>query len=242
MLDLIMLSAHLMGDFILQPSILAEKKKEKLRWLFLHSVIYALPIFLAAFLCFDEKTILSPILIICVSHHIIDYFRIKIDNNFENKNVIFCSFIVDQVIHIAIILFTIRFFSLYNKTSDIYSNFIEWKYADTLILYFVTILSIWTPSSVFIKKLFNYLFQNQNNSNENTNAGNIIGKLERLIISFLVLTNQTSVIGFVLTAKSVARFKQFNQDGFAEKYLVGTLTSAAIAIILPFIFSKYLLF
>ena len=38
-------------------------------------------------------------------------------------------------------------------------------------------------------------------------------------------------MGFVLTAKSIARFKQMENKDFAEKYLIGTLTSFLIALI-----------
>ena len=63
-------------------------------------------------------------------------------------------------------------------------------------------------------------------------SGELIGKLERLIIAVLVLCGQFGAIGFVLTAKSVARFKQIETDrGFAERYLVGTLMSAGIALL-----------
>ena len=61
-------------------------------------------------------------------------------------------------------------------------------------------------------------------------AGRIIGKLERAIVVMLLLTGYASAIGFVLTAKSIARFKQFDAQGFAERYLVGTLASTAFAI------------
>ena len=41
---------------------------------------------------------------------------------------------------------------------------------------------------------------------------------------------QFGAIGFVLTAKSLAKFKRLENKSFAEKYLVGTLLSAFIAI------------
>ncbi|WP_245552708.1 hypothetical protein [Fusobacterium russii] len=62
-------------------------------------------------------------------------------------------------------------------------------------------------------------------------VGNMIGKLERLIIAVLLLNNQYGVIGLVLTAKSIARFKQMENKNFAEKYLVGTLASVFIVLI-----------
>ena len=47
----------------------------------------------------------------------------------------------------------------------------------------------------------------------------------------LLLNNQFGLIGFVLTAKSIARFKQMEDKNFAEKYLIGTLTSFLIVLI-----------
>ncbi len=60
--------------------------------------------------------------------------------------------------------------------------------------------------------------------------GSWIGILEREIILMLGLLGQYGAIGFVLAAKSLARYKQLEKKAFAEKYLVGTLLSALIAI------------
>lgn len=59
--------------------------------------------------------------------------------------------------------------------------------------------------------------------------GSWIGILEREIILLLGLLGQYGAIGFVLTAKSLARYKQLEKKAFAEKYLVGTLLSCFIA-------------
>ena len=45
------------------------------------------------------------------------------------------------------------------------------------------------------------------------------------------VNNQFGLIGFVLTAKSIARFKQMEDKNFAEKYLIGTLTSFLVVLI-----------
>ena len=58
-----------------------------------------------------------------------------------------------------------------------------------------------------------------------------IGILEREIILMLGLLGQYGAIGFVLAAKSLARYKQLENKAFAEKYLVGTLLSTLIAIV-----------
>jgi hypothetical protein len=61
-------------------------------------------------------------------------------------------------------------------------------------------------------------------------VGATIGVLERLIVCFLVLTGQAAAIGFVIAAKTLARFRQLDDRHFAEYYLVGTLASVTLAL------------
>lgn len=61
--------------------------------------------------------------------------------------------------------------------------------------------------------------------------GATIGVLERLVVVALVLAGQASAIGFVIAAKTLARFKQLDDRRFAEYYLLGTLASVAVALI-----------
>jgi hypothetical protein len=60
--------------------------------------------------------------------------------------------------------------------------------------------------------------------------GSTIGILERLLIATFVLTGSTAAIGFVVAAKTLARFKQLDDRDFAEYYLLGTLASVAVAL------------
>ena len=60
--------------------------------------------------------------------------------------------------------------------------------------------------------------------------GATIGVLERLLIVAFVLTGSTAAIGFVVAAKTLARFRQLDDRDFAEYYLLGTLASVAVAL------------
>ena len=60
--------------------------------------------------------------------------------------------------------------------------------------------------------------------------GATIGVLERLLIVAFVLTGSTAAIGFVVAAKTLARFKQLDDRDFAEYYLLGTLASVSVAL------------
>jgi len=59
--------------------------------------------------------------------------------------------------------------------------------------------------------------------------GRLIGVLERVIIFTLVLSSQYAALAFVLTAKTMARFKSLEDRDFAEYFLLGTLMSVVLA-------------
>lgn len=62
-------------------------------------------------------------------------------------------------------------------------------------------------------------------------VGATIGIIERLLIVMFVLVGADAAIGFVVGAKTIARFKQLDDRDFAEYYLLGTLASVSIAIV-----------
>lgn len=62
-------------------------------------------------------------------------------------------------------------------------------------------------------------------------VGATIGVIERLLIVTFVLVGADAAIGFVVGAKTIARFKQLDDRDFAEYYLLGTLASVSIAIL-----------
>ena len=62
-------------------------------------------------------------------------------------------------------------------------------------------------------------------------VGSTIGVLERLLICVFILTGSDVAVGFVVAAKTLARFKQLDDREFAEYYLLGTLASVAVAIV-----------
>jgi hypothetical protein len=65
----------------------------------------------------------------------------------------------------------------------------------------------------------------------NARVGATIGVLERILIVLFVLTGSEAAIGFVVAAKTLARFRLLDDRDFAEYYLLGTLASVAVAIV-----------
>jgi hypothetical protein len=62
------------------------------------------------------------------------------------------------------------------------------------------------------------------------NRGRIIGAVERLIMAAMVAGGAFSALTFLIAAKGLVRSKKFEDPDFAEYFLIGTLSSAALAI------------
>jgi hypothetical protein len=63
------------------------------------------------------------------------------------------------------------------------------------------------------------------------NAGLYIGYLERLLILTAILAKSATLVGLILTGKSIARFPELRKPSFAEYFLIGTLLSVSLAVL-----------
>lgn len=71
--------------------------------------------------------------------------------------------------------------------------------------------------------------------------GKLIGYIERLLVILLTYYNAFPAIGFIVAAKSIARFKQMDDRDWAEYFLLGTLSSMFLGITLGIILKGVLL-
>lgn len=219
-----LLILHIFGDFIFQSDKTAVKKNESRKYFIIHSLLYALP-FLTIIIVSDSFLIsIIEFLFIAFSHAIVDLIRIKISEKFEKINKV-VSFIIDQFIHIIIIYSMSEM--IYFK--EVFIKYVEYKNLYIIMVYILVYLVCTTPAAVFIKNIFLQM-EFQKDSDELVKSGYYIGILERVIILTLGLMGEIGAIGFVIAAKSIARFKQLEDKRFAEKYLFGTLLSTLISL------------
>lgn len=184
------------------------------------------------FLCIPWESARIPFVIIALSHFFIDWIRVYVDKKHEAPAAHFSSFVIDQVLHIAIIYGSVRIFGLDEQTRNWLTDLALTFPVEQILRYSLIFIIILDPASVFVKKLSIYVTGGTSGGHKKAPpVGSVIGKLERILTVILVLCNQIGAIGFVLTAKSLARYKQLDDQSFAEKYLVGTLSSTTIAII-----------
>ena len=223
---------HMLGDFYLQSDAMARKKQEHIGTFIIHAVIYAFCMSII-FLCAPLCPALISWAIISVSHIIIDKIRIIYDRNKEHEKKKLKSLLIDQLLHLCFIFGCYVGFMRFNSGFIHHQLYVlPWF---TTVLVYISILSIiMKPTAVLVSCVFESCFHasvKKDESKMDLGAGRWIGVLERVIVAVLVLLNASSAIGFVLTAKSIARFKQLEESkDFAEHYLIGTLLSVGIAL------------
>ena len=238
MVYILLLISHLLADFVFQDSKLVRRKKVEHAALIEHSAIYAACILVALIITQKISIAVISTIVIGLLHYIIDRSKCIISKNIIGAKGDFVVFWIDQIIHIAFLMYISKKFlyvnaypnTLIGQVLDMYSYDTTMKVTIIIFLYILCTC----PVGVVIKKVFTMLdaqFDEQcQQEYKIVNAGFLIGILERLIILTLGLLGQFGAIALVIAAKGLARFEQLKNQDFAEKYLIGTLFSMLIAL------------
>lgn len=226
-----LLLAHLLGDFIFQPSswvLEKEAKKWKSKKLYIHAGIHMVLTYL--FICtptLDHSQVFIPLYIFII-HLGIDLLKL-ISQQTETKK---AWFFIDQLLHI-ISLIAIWYYIIRPEV-----NLNTWMDSRTMIIITAALL-LTTPTAMIIKLIVSQWASQIEKPNDNqeapslSNAGKYIGILERLFVFIFILMGQLQAIGFLIAAKSLLRFgnlKNDNERKLTEYVLIGTLLSFGIAI------------
>ncbi|PZX54071.1 DUF3307 domain-containing protein [Algoriphagus chordae] len=222
--------AHLIGDFLLQPSSWV-KEKEKLKAkspkLYIHVIIHGLLVML---LLWDLSQ--WPITIcIMAAHLIIDLTKLY----GQKKKTKTRWFIADQAMHLLSILVIWLIFT--DPELGIHSFFQQPKnLALITLLFFLS-----QPTSIILSNLLtNWAKSIPSQPGQSLqNAGKYIGILERLFVFSFIATGHWEAVGFLLAAKSVFRFgdlRKSKERKLTEYILIGTLLSFGTAMLAGLIF------
>lgn len=233
----LLIVGHLLGDFYLQTETLAEKKKISPRYMLLHCLLYAAAVYFALFWQRqDYAGSVLPAILLMALHGAVDGFKVWIEKRGCPPKRAVVIFLLDQCAHIAALWFVSI---CWNVDSAAGSCFMNVSAADIhkAALAAIGVLICWKPAAIFMALTLQMISdaeneddsEKQEEANEVRGIGQWIGVLEREMILLLGLMGQYGAIGYVLTAKSISRYKQLENKAFAEKYLIGTLLSALIA-------------
>ena len=234
---ILFLIGHVLGEFYFQTDKLAIDKDKSITKLLLHCLIYLIAMILTILPVFSIN-LLKSVLVISITHLIIDFakFLIKKKININDKLDLILYFI-DQTLHFIAIFIVVGI--MYYKSEHItYIKFFQYLLnnitlsSEQIFSWILNILIIINPISITIKKVLYPYRAKEEEVSGYPNAGALIGKLERCIILLFLSIGQYSAIGFVLTAKSIARYNKIvDEPKFSEYYLLGTLLSVLLVIV-----------
>lgn len=248
---LFLLLFHTLADFSWQSKALCQATQQSMLWLLLHCAIYAvalfIPMFALGFLPLDLSAIAAAAL--GVLHFITDGIKRTITAKHCNPKTALVSFVVDQSLHVLYLCLTSLFAQAYVAPAPWFTAIPDLTTYVKGVHLLTMMLIACKPTAILVKLILDTLpqltihFEQESeisNATEEAGAGGgrLIGILEREMIILLAFWQQFGAIGFVLAAKSIARYKQLEQQSFAEKYLVGTLSSALIALLVSLLIGK----
>lgn len=207
-------------DFLLQPKSWIESRNAKhftSPKLYLHGFITALVAFI-----FIGWNYWNVAIIILITHTIIDGWK-----SYQKQNTTY--FLIDQLMHIVIIIGCWAFFFL--KWNELRESWSALTISPRFWMLCLTAVFVTTPAGFLIGFLTKKWRDQIPNSENLANAGKWIGITERLIILIFVIMNQYSAIGLLVAAKGIIRFAEKDRQEIKTEYLViGTLISMVVAI------------
>ena len=228
-----LLLAHLLGDFLLQPTKWVKAKstrKEKAPDMYYHVFVVAALTYVALW---NWSNWYIP-LIVLVSHLLIDIWKSHRPHNF-------IYFLTDQVLHILVIVAVWLIFYLdYPTVTKMTTEYLSSPHFWILVVAYYLITG---PLGIAIGLATNkWQVEAGMNSAGLDKAGMWIGRCERVLVLTFIITNQYTALGFLMAAKSILRFgdKEEREQKKTEYILVGTLISFACAAIIGVI-TSYLL-
>ena len=220
---LLMLLAHVLGDFVFQPKSWVEKRKDHIQYLFYHIAVHAGLLIL--FFSTDLANNWKNILFLTAIHLALDSGKIFWEKRWKVNPV--RIFLIDQALHLASI-FGLFFF----LNPEVFEQVKASLSSQHLLLYLIAIvLQIFVVPiviRVYFTKWNGEVEFNNKRKDSLFDAGTLIGILERIMILSFVMLNFMEGIGFLLAAKSIFRFGDLSNardTKFTEYVLIGTLLS-----------------
>lgn len=231
---------HLLGDFYLQTTKVARcknantgvacgacKKCKDSSWinkkyLLVHSILYIVP-FGTLYIIMRSIYATTIIGILLVTHLLIDtatcYF------NKKNKQTV--VYIVDQALHVGILCLIPQFVTF---RYDMDNYYVVLKVVFTCLLLIM-------PCSVMINKLFKDIYPKSDEMGI-FDIGSIIGVMERALTFIFACFESFPAIAIIITVKTWARTNDLKEPEFRNKYLLGTLTSLVLALLIFIVYKN----
>ncbi len=241
----LLFAGHVVADFLVQSGFVAQRKHERTGVLIRHGAL--------TFLCqalfvwpFWNAAVLAGVAVITILHVLIDGLKLGAPQRWLAP---LPAFLLDQMTHAAVIVLTgllLWHLDRIDRAWFVWSLEPLVDYGRWNLIAAGFVFNGKGGTAVVRKLLERYprVLPRSRRRDGSLQTGDLppedespayamgrtIGVLERLLLYTLVLLGQWSALGFVVAAKSIARFRELDSKRFADYYLIGTLTSLLVAI------------
>jgi hypothetical protein len=244
-LVLTVLLAHLLGDFPLQTSSMIRGKQRGIPAYIAHGAVHLLILVLCVAAFVSPRLLISDwfwiaAFVYVVAHLGIDGAKqrlISADRMTDSAPL----FILDQLFHLGTI-FALAWFMIRPSWASVSAQF-SWsaatgdKVLEAGIVYVAVIFAGGYLIRYFTRNLAAGIEKPGETAEEVKNAGMYIGWLERFLVMTAIMVQAPTMVGLILTGKSIARFPEF-KERFAEYFLIGTLLSISLAVLGGLVLAK----
>ena len=244
-LFLTVLLAHLLADFPLQSSSMVRAKRQGIRAYIAHGAVHllALALCVAVFISLALLTSVWFWLVVCL------YVAVHLGIDRAKQGLVSRAtladsawvFLLDQVVHVSTIVALAWF--LTRPSWELFKSQCSWSTAtgERVLEAGIVYVGVIFAGGYLIRYLTDNLTAGIKRPGETAeqveNAGMYIGWLERFLVVTAILLQSPSMVGLILTGKSIARFPEL-KERFAEYFLIGTLLSIGLAVVGGLILAK----
>lgn len=239
-----LLLAHLLADFVFQTDeamLLKQRKwipKFLNRGILLHCTIHFLTGLTLLWICGTMSlAVLCLLTCIVLAHYCIDFWKVS------QAKTDLVNFLTDQALHLVIIYLLCWMWKVGHAPADLPALVISiWKHEKSIsdwtrivLVGSCSVCLVWVSGhlvGLILSKLkMRSRAEGQDNDQKDDRTGRHIGRLERILIGFFILSGNSSGLALLGTFKTLARFKQLEEDRvFTEYYIYGTLLSMVFGI------------
>ncbi|PMR75204.1 DUF3307 domain-containing protein [Billgrantia endophytica] len=228
--------AHLAGDFLLQPRHWVDERVRRLHrshhllyHVLVHAGLTALVLMVASWLLPGSPGppgVLAGAAAVAASHWLIDLGKAKLPAGRLRW------FLLDQLLHLLVLC--MLWLAWLGSLAPL-EALGAWLLTPTVLGVATAYLIVTRPFSFAIAMVMKRWSSQLEDTGTLARAGARIGILERLLVLSLVLLDQLTAVGFLLTAKSVLRYGDLRESKdrkLTEYVLLGTLVSVASTLVL----------
>jgi hypothetical protein len=229
--------AHFLADFTFQPQKWCDKKNTHL--IAKEHVYHVLIVFGLSYSAFWAYSFLSGMntpgilyasVAIAAAHFLADTFKSYL---LREKKMVKFLFFADQIFHLFVIFIVVCLLESYSGYRA--DNAIR---RPQTLFFLLSLLLCTKPANIFIKnimEIYNITASGAKRNNDLPDAGKLIGIIERVLSFILIVSAHFDIVGFIIAAKSILRFRDAD-TAKTEYLLIGSLLSFGIAILLGIIY------